>query len=1001
MPTFWPVVALFASLCLMTSAIAAAAETSHVAAPPHWIWSQNVKHRIVQFTRGFTVGGSVQKAELKLAADYCSVLLIINDRQAIHVEPYCQTQMVDVTDLVRRGENKVICEARAVEGPSAFALSINLQSADGSVTTVNSDSTWGDVGGDMNIPAADLGPVRPEMWGLGRRSIDIAPSENYEQWQQAKGSTAKNQPKFWTAPGFQIALVHTAQEDEGSWIAAAFDRKGRLTISREDRGLLRMTLSDDRRSVTRVEPIDVDLKECRGLEYDGDVLFANANNSKAMYRLKIDDEGRATDLTKLREFPGNVGHGRNDLALGPNGALYSMHGDSVEAPTTEILDHTSPLRESRRGPAQQEAYLLKTDRDGKQWELICTGLRNPYGVAVNQFGDVFTYDADNEFDMGTPWYRPTRVVQLLSGADYGYRAAGGRWPPRFPDQPDYALPTIDIGRGSPTSAIFGTEAKFPPPYKDALYVLDWTYGRIIAVHLMPHGAGYRAATELFLQGKPLNVTDVAIGPDGAMYLTTGGRKTQSALYRVWMDPKDSPPLNVSSKLGDHEKLAQNFGYRQRSLRDNLERGHGRRIGGPTPESVRRLVEDHDPIIRQAARTAVENQSPDQWLDATYAGFLAFVLQGGSLYDDPRWFTSALLVAQLRDPENLKSLLSLLPTVDAKKLSLSQVFELVRLYDICRETIPDEVAKQRDTVAEQLLKLWPKETERTLRVSPYGDQRVLRRRMAVLLGELQASQVVGPAIDDLLPGPQIDQLTALLALRNLREGWQPEQRRAYFDALNAGVRFVGGEGMPTFLNRLRKDAVASLSEAELKQLADVVEPPKSIETAAPPTPRPAKHKWTLAELQMQFADDEKPGDAKRGAVIFNDALCSRCHRRGLAGPAVGPDLTFVARRFSRADMLASIATPSAAVAENYRNTEVVTEEGKTYVGRMVTEGDFRSEKLLLNVDPLRPANLVEIDKKQIVETRMTTTSPMPEGLLDPFTIDEIRDLLAFLESGQGP
>ena len=171
--------------------------------------------------------------------------------------------------------------------------------------------------------------------------------------------------------------------------------------------------------------------------------------------------------------------------------------------------------------------MIRTDPDGKQWEVFCSGLRNPFGLAVNPEGDWFTYDADAEFDMGTPWYRPTRVVQLLSGADYGWRAVTGKWPPYFIDHPDNAMPTLDIGKGSPTSVLFATDAKFPEPYRRSLLILDWTYGRILAVHMSPRGAGYRASAETFLQGRPLNVTDLAIGPDGALYIVTGGRKTQS------------------------------------------------------------------------------------------------------------------------------------------------------------------------------------------------------------------------------------------------------------------------------------------------------------------------------------------------------------------------------------------------------------------------------------------------------------------------------------------
>ena len=53
----------------------------------------------------------------------------------------------------------------------------------------------------------------------------------------------------------------------------------------------------------------------------------------------------------------------------------------------------------------------------------------------------------------------------------------------------------------------------------------------------PSGAGYTGRPELFLKGRPLNVTGLDFGPDGAMYLVTGGRRTQSGLYRVkWAGP---------------------------------------------------------------------------------------------------------------------------------------------------------------------------------------------------------------------------------------------------------------------------------------------------------------------------------------------------------------------------------------------------------------------------------------------------------------------------------
>src|SRR5439155_12026005 len=222
------------------------------------------------------------------------------------------------------------------------------------------------------------------------------------------------------------SLIRQAQPDEGSWVSLAFDSRGRITIAREDKGLLRLTLDELHGSIERVETINNELLECRGLLYAYDALYANANNSKGLYRLRdTDGDDQFDEVRLLREFPGSVGHGRNDLALGPDGLIYSIHGDAVDIPKEDVTDYTSPFREARRGKGTREGHLARTDRDGRQWELVAAGLRNPFGIAFNPRGDLFTYDADAEFDMGSPWYRPTRIDQLVRGADFGWRGVTG------------------------------------------------------------------------------------------------------------------------------------------------------------------------------------------------------------------------------------------------------------------------------------------------------------------------------------------------------------------------------------------------------------------------------------------------------------------------------------------------------------------------------------------------------------------------------------------------
>ncbi|MEI7701689.1 MAG: hypothetical protein WCK86_17965 [Planctomycetia bacterium] len=126
------------------------------------------------------------------------------------------------------------------------------------------------------------------------------------------------------------------------------------------------------------------------------------------------------------------------------------------------------------------------------------------------------------------------------------------------------------------------------------------------------------------------------------------------------------------------------------------------------------------------------------------------------------------------------------------------------------------------------------------------------------------------------------------------------------------------------------------------------------------------------------------------------MCARCHRVGAHGPAVGQDLTFVSRRFSRRDICESVLSPSKVVAEPWRMTQVTTSSGQIFAGRLISGGDFRSERIRLSTDPLRVTAVQEIDKTQIEEMRTMELSPMPAGLLNTFTLDEIRDLLAWLE-----
>ena len=995
----------FFLVSILHTAIGSSAEG--LDALPHWIGPATYHAESWTASRSFTLPVGVQRASLRFAADYCEARVSINNRPALDVESFCPTQDLDVTSAVRSGENRIVIAVkreRSLLQGVALSLIFTTLSGQDEIAPLVSDAAWTFAGkyhpNVLADPAfdvtklrnvADRGLVRPELWGIGRRDASVSPLENYEQWRQATAAGKVPTQKFYTPPGFEVSLLHTAAADEGSWISFTFDDHGRALVSREDQGFLRLMLAEDHTSVTRVEPIASELREVRGLVFDNGRFFANANNSKGMYSFRVKEDGGLVNQKLLGEYPGDVGHGRNDLAVGINRyakSLFAIFGDSVarpeNVPSADFRDLTSPLRTSRQRLIHgekplKEGYVVRTDLKSGRRQLYTCGLRNPYGIAAHPNEDLFTYDADNEFDMGTPWYRPTRILQLRGGADFGYTPAVDKRRPNFVDRPDNAQPVIDVGRGSPTAVMFGNALNFPPPYRDALFVLDWTYGRVLAVHLATRGAGYRAGLETFLQGRPLNVTDVAAGPDGAMYLITGGRKTQSALYRVAFtgDPVAEPPVAM------HEEVGAQTSQMGQKLRRVYET-----FFDIKPETLHILsdLNSEDPTFRYTARTILEQIPPEKWLNEA--------IESG-------YFEAWMSVARSGDKPALTKLLNVILSdkLTPTFATLRGDFVRIYLFDRMRDVIPEAVASHHKEILESLLSRWPEPMRGGLRVSQYGNSEEFRRRLLYLLAKLEAPQAIELAAKSLLVSPvQEDKLAALSALSTLKTGWTSETRRLYFTALRDGRRFVGGQGMPGFLDQIREDAVATLTDEEQKSLADLLAPPKEEDEPLPP-PRTIVQKWTLDELAKLAAAEDSQGDTTRGAEIFRAALCSRCHRAGANGPAVGPDLSFVAARFSRRDILHSILTPAAAVAEQYRNSEVITADGRTLTGRVVAEGDYRSEKLLINVDPLRPSKVVEVDKKEIAEHRLLGTSPMPAGLLDGFTAAEVRDLLAFLEKPQ--
>jgi len=806
-----------------------------------------------------------------------------------------------------------------------------------------------------------------------------------------------------TLPGFKVEHVLEADgAKSGSWICMANDPKGRLLLGGQaNQPITRVTLQDGK--CVKEEILQIPVSETMGMLFIGNVLYLNGSGSNGfgLYRCK-DTKGNDSydDVEFLRPWQGGSGeHGAHGLVLGADQMLYAVCGNFTAVPNDLVA--SSPHRNYGddlalkrmedgngfgAGAKPPGGYVLRMDLDGKNAELFSSGERNNYDIAFNADGELFGFDSDMEWDWGNPWYRPTRAFHAVRGGDHGYREGSAKWPEYYAD----SLPAVvNIGVGSPTGVVFGTSAKFPAKYQKAFYICDWTYGRLIAVHLAPKGASYGATCENFVAPKslkarsgkvPLNLTDVLIGADGSMYFTVGGRGTQANLFRVTYAGNEAAAPLATSALHDRE------GSESRELRHKLEAMNV----APDPATVAAAwphLSSPDRFIRYAARLAIERNPVAEW-------------QAKALQEKQpdAAFTALLALARLGAAETQPAIFKSLTVIPFSSLTEEQVLNKLRVItvSIARQGVPaGEAAKM---VLAEVNPLYPAKTE-------YAN-----RELCQILLALNAPEAVSRTVTLLRAATtQEEQVTYVTALRNIKTGWTENLRRDYLSWWNgarsnqhplevvkwftdAGVNYNNGASFDGFVKHALEDAKASMTPTEIAALGDLTKVQSAVKV--PTEPRAFVKAWTTAELQPLLDHVGKGRDFARGKAAFAAAQCILCHRYGDQGGAAGPDLTNVATRFKRQDMLESIMEPSKVLSEQYLTTVFTLKNGTATAGRIGQEND---ETVVVITNPFDPSATQTIAKTDIKSRELSKVSLMPPGLLNTLKEEEILDLLAYLES----
>lgn len=539
-----PFLALILSLAVAIPAVTQADEAQ-------WIWNSGASLQTpipegeACFFRKPINLRMAAEGRIEIAADD-RYELFVNGKRVGSGSSSRQMQEYDITDYLETGRNVVGVRVVNTHGDTAALaarVSIRPNNQD-KWYTFSSDKSWRTSTNES--PTWQSVVFNDRLWGSASTFGKLGDTVPWDRDEDVVAETQTEQrERFQIQKGFGVQRV-LSDEQVGSVIAMTFNEFGHIIVSQEGGPLLLVFDRDEDGIPEHVRTYCDQVESCHGiLALNGEVFVTgDGPEGTALYRLT--DADRNGTLEKVRaivKFKGNPGeHGPHGLRLGPDGMIYVALGSHVQAlgKTGEgetlrnvyegdLLPRYEDPAGHGRGVKAPGGTIIRTNAEGTVVERVAGGIRNAYDMVFDPTGGLFIHDADMEADVDTAWYRPTALFDVTEGAEYGWRTGWAKWPEHYFDR----LPNLlDTGRGSPTGAICYEHYMFPVRYHNSLFLADWSEGRILNVRLKPRGAGYIADSEVFLKGQPLNVTDLDVGPDGAMYFCTGGRGTAGGVYRV-------------------------------------------------------------------------------------------------------------------------------------------------------------------------------------------------------------------------------------------------------------------------------------------------------------------------------------------------------------------------------------------------------------------------------------------------------------------------------------
>ncbi|HWB06439.1 MAG TPA: PVC-type heme-binding CxxCH protein [Verrucomicrobiales bacterium] len=771
------------------------------------------------------------------------------------------------------------------------------------------------------------------------------------------------------------------------------------------------------------------------LQFDPDGVLHLTKRDALLKLEDMNGDGVSDKETTLLhwETKGDYPHnGLSGMVFAPDGWLYVGSGENLSLPYTAIGVDGKKIEYLPGG-----ANVFRMKRDGSNLEIVATGLWNGFGVETDGAGRIFAVDNDPD---SCP---PNRLLHIVPGGDYGFNMMYGRtglhpfqcWNGEMPG-------TVPMVCGVGEAAVGIIDMRRTAFRRAGLNIMvgSWGDNQIEAYKLVSKGASVALGERsVLVRGDAgFRPSCMAVAPDESVYICDWADREYSVhgKGRIWRLSAKGP-----SKVKEEEAVlalsAEEVKAKQLTLtwQSNPVRTYS------NAETLTGLT-DKDPFVRAAHLwNEAGYMRSKEHLVATYG-----VMPGKSpvttASDFDRQLTaakdapvSALVLAAARwaslglTEDTLRTLLqsesaevvrmamilaserrikALKPDIEAAIKKHSAEREVFRTGIAAVELIDTDVSARPAGSNDRLLMTIITNTTqpgaiRALAIRYLGDRNRVSKALAGLLGDKDSMvaaaaaqalgavpkpEIVAPLRDLALnrEAPLAARLDALAALSGKPDG----ELLALLPLLNAeapevvrqAVRMLRGSIINAEIKTALEKAFESVKDSGAKSMLALAlgKPPVEI--------RPG------TDEQWHEAVRTGGGNVDEGRRVFfsSAALCSTCHVIEGRGAVVGPNLSSIARSADREKLVDSILIPSREIGPLYVMKTATLKDGR------VISGIQSDKETGGRVDLIQPGGTVQMaQKNEVQKIDVAPTSLMPEALELNLTVQEMRDLIAYLQT----